>query len=53
VPAEGSHPDHLVNVIPGAERHELPAGHVLQDSDLDAVYAWLHTTAGGTATPSK
>ncbi|WP_460605414.1 alpha/beta fold hydrolase [Jatrophihabitans fulvus] len=36
-----SHPEHLLGAIRGAERHELPGGHVLGDSDLDSIYAWL------------
>ncbi len=36
-----AHPEHLLSAIPPAERRELTGGHVLQDADLDAIYAWL------------
>jgi pimeloyl-ACP methyl ester carboxylesterase len=39
VPA--THAEWLLSHIPGAERHELPSGHMLSDDDLDAVYEWL------------
>lgn len=39
-----AHPEHLLALIPAAERQELPGGHVLTDPDLDAIYTWL----GGT-----
>jgi hypothetical protein len=39
------HAEWLVAHVPGAERHELPSGgHLLNDNDLDSLYAWL--TAG-------
>ena len=39
VPA--THAEWLLSHIPGAERHELPSGHILGDDDLDAIYEWL------------
>jgi pimeloyl-ACP methyl ester carboxylesterase len=36
-----AHPEYLLTAIATAERRELAGGHVLQDADLDAVYAWL------------
>ena len=35
------HSEWLVRNVPGAERHELPGGHVLDDAALDAIHAWL------------
>jgi pimeloyl-ACP methyl ester carboxylesterase len=36
------HAEHLLSTIPGATRHELPAGgHILSDTDLDAIYDTL------------
>lgn len=37
------HAEWLLSHIPGAERHELASGHLLQDDDLEALYAWLLT----------
>src|SRR5262249_31741333 len=39
--ASRAHHDYLLSVIPNAERHELPGGHVLNDADLAQIYAWL------------
>jgi pimeloyl-ACP methyl ester carboxylesterase len=36
-----AHAEWLLAHIPGAERHELPAGHLLGDAELDAIYGWL------------
>jgi pimeloyl-ACP methyl ester carboxylesterase len=36
-----AHSEWLLSHIPGAERRELPSGHMLQDADLDAVCRWL------------
>lgn len=36
-----SHGDWLVDRIPGAERHLLPRGHILEAAELDAIYSWL------------
>lgn len=36
-----THADYLISAIPGAQRHELSGGHVLGESDLAALYAWL------------
>jgi pimeloyl-ACP methyl ester carboxylesterase len=35
------HAEWLLAHIPGAERRELPAGHILEDEDLGAIYGWL------------
>lgn len=36
------HAEWLIAHIPGAERRELPTGgHLLDDNDLDSLYAWL------------
>jgi pimeloyl-ACP methyl ester carboxylesterase len=35
------HSEWLLEHVSGAERHELPNGHLLQDEDLDAVCVWL------------
>jgi pimeloyl-ACP methyl ester carboxylesterase len=36
------HAEHLLAVLPQAERQELPSGgHVLSDADLGAIYHWL------------
>lgn len=35
------HAEWLLSHIPGSERHELPHGHLLEDDDLDNLYAWL------------
>lgn len=39
-----SHAQWLLSHIPGAERHELPSGHMLDDDELDAIYRWLLDT---------
>jgi pimeloyl-ACP methyl ester carboxylesterase len=36
-----AHAEWLLAHIPGAERRELPSGHVLEGEDLDAIHAWL------------
>ncbi len=36
------HAEWLIAHVPGAERRELLAGgHLLDDTDLDSLYAWL------------
>ncbi|HTW02320.1 MAG TPA: hypothetical protein VMF87_18605 [Streptosporangiaceae bacterium] len=35
------HTDWLLRHIPGAEPHELPGGHVLDQNDLHRLYEWL------------
>jgi len=35
------HAEWLLSHIPGAERHELPSGHLLGDDDLGGIYQWL------------
>jgi pimeloyl-ACP methyl ester carboxylesterase len=39
--ASREHPEHLLSVIPGARRHELSGGHILDTHDLAAIYDWL------------
>jgi pimeloyl-ACP methyl ester carboxylesterase len=39
VPA--AHAEWLIAHIPGAERHVLPSGHIVNDDELDAIYDWL------------
>lgn len=39
VPA--SHAEWLLAHVPGAERHELPACHILEDDELDGIHQWL------------
>jgi pimeloyl-ACP methyl ester carboxylesterase len=39
--ASRDHHEYLLSVIPGAQRHELGGGHVLDGHDLAAIYAWL------------
>jgi hypothetical protein len=36
-----AHAEYLITTISGAERHELSGGHVLDESDVAAVYDWL------------
>ena len=36
-----SHAEWLLANIPGAERHVLPRGHILEAPELDAVFTWL------------
>ena len=36
-----THAEWLLAHIPGAERHQLPSGHILGDKELDAIYEWL------------
>jgi pimeloyl-ACP methyl ester carboxylesterase len=36
-----THAEWLLNHIPGAERHELPSGHIIGDDELEAIYRWL------------
>jgi pimeloyl-ACP methyl ester carboxylesterase len=36
-----THAEYLITTIRGAERHELSGGHVLDESDLAAIYDWL------------
>jgi pimeloyl-ACP methyl ester carboxylesterase len=42
-----AHAEWLLAHIPGAERHQLPSGHILGDNELDAIYQWLVSHAGG------
>jgi pimeloyl-ACP methyl ester carboxylesterase len=39
--ASRDHHDYLLSSIPGARRHELGGGHVLDGQDLAAIYDWL------------
>jgi pimeloyl-ACP methyl ester carboxylesterase len=39
--ASRDHHDYLLSSIPGARRHELGGGHVLDGHDLAAIYDWL------------
>jgi hypothetical protein len=42
----------LLAHVPGVERRELPrGGHLLDDKDLDSLYAWL-IAERGTARPT-
>jgi pimeloyl-ACP methyl ester carboxylesterase len=36
-----SHAEWLVTHIPGAEEHQLPGGHMLDEPELDAICNWL------------
>ena len=36
-----SHGEWLLSRIPGAERHLLPSGHMLEAAELDAIFGWL------------
>jgi pimeloyl-ACP methyl ester carboxylesterase len=36
-----AHAEWLLAHVPGAERHELPSGHLLGDAELNAIYGWL------------
>lgn len=38
------HSEWLLSYVPGAERHQLPNGHMLEQDDLDAIYRWLLAT---------
>jgi pimeloyl-ACP methyl ester carboxylesterase len=35
------HAEWLLSHVPGAERNELPSGHMLDEDELDAIYGWL------------
>lgn len=36
-----THAEWLLDNIPGAERHELPRGHLLEEAELDAIFGWV------------
>jgi pimeloyl-ACP methyl ester carboxylesterase len=36
-----AHADWLLGHIPGAGRHPLPSGHMLEDNELDSICEWL------------
>jgi pimeloyl-ACP methyl ester carboxylesterase len=40
--ASREHHEYLRSVIPAAELHELPGGHVLLEDDLATIYRWLN-----------
>jgi pimeloyl-ACP methyl ester carboxylesterase len=42
-----AHAEWLLAHIPGAERHVLPSGHVLEDDELDAICDWLGVDPSG------
>jgi pimeloyl-ACP methyl ester carboxylesterase len=35
------HAEWLLSHVRGAERHELPHGHMLEEDDLDAIFSWV------------
>jgi len=37
----GSHGEYLARVIPNSRQAVLSGGHILNDDDLDSIYAWL------------
>ena len=44
--ASQDHHEYLLATIPGAQRRELPGGHVLDGRDLAAIYDWLADPSG-------
>lgn len=45
--ASQDHHEYLLSRIPGAQRHELRGGHVLNGDQLSAIYEWLASSRGG------